>query len=42
VVDIEAVSDKTEKGQEKLQNYINKIYKAFSGKSVAIVPPKRL
>ncbi|WP_455430779.1 phage portal protein [Peribacillus butanolivorans] len=41
VVDIEAVSDKTEKGQEKLQNYINKIYKAFSGKSVAIVPQQK-
>ncbi|MED3687298.1 phage portal protein [Peribacillus butanolivorans] len=41
VVDIEAVNDKTEKGQEKLQNYINKIYKAFSGKSVAIVPQQK-
>ncbi|WP_338566946.1 phage portal protein [Peribacillus frigoritolerans] len=41
VVNIEAVNDKTEKGQEKLQNYINKIYKAFSGKSVAIVPQQK-
>ncbi|MBK5459208.1 hypothetical protein [Peribacillus sp. TH27] len=41
VVDIEAVSDNTEKGQEKLQNYINKIYKAFSGKCMAIVPQQK-
>ncbi|MED3710027.1 phage portal protein [Peribacillus frigoritolerans] len=41
LVDVEAITDKSEKGQEKLQNYINKIYKAFSGKSVAIVPQQK-
>jgi HK97 family phage portal protein len=41
LVDVEAVLDKSEKGTEKLQNYINKIYKAYSEKSVAIVPQQK-
>ncbi|KMY52275.1 phage portal protein [Peribacillus loiseleuriae] len=41
VVDIETVQDKSEAAQAKLQNYINKIYKAFSEKSVAIVPQQK-
>jgi HK97 family phage portal protein len=41
LVDVEAIIEKNEKNQEKLQNYINKIYKAFSEKSVAIVPQQK-
>src|SRR5690606_3054152 len=41
LVDIDAVLDKSEEGQKRLQNYINKIYKAFSEKSVAIVPQQK-
>ncbi|MGE6380001.1 phage portal protein [Peribacillus muralis] len=41
LVDVEAITDKSEKGQEKLQNYINKIYNAFTYKSVAIVPQQK-
>jgi len=40
-VDIESIHDKGEETQTKLQNYINKIYKAFSEKSVAIVPQQK-
>jgi HK97 family phage portal protein len=41
LVDVEAMLDKSEIGQAKLQNYINKVYKAFSEKSVAIVPQQK-
>lgn len=41
LVDVEAITDKSEKGHEKLQNYINKIYNAFTYKSVAIVPQQK-
>lgn len=38
VVDIEAQGGKAEEQQNKLQVFINKIYKSFGEKSVAIVP----
>ncbi|WP_026572493.1 phage portal protein [Bacillus sp. UNC438CL73TsuS30] len=41
IVDIDAIYDKSDKGQERIQNYINKIYKAFSEKDVAIVPQQK-
>ncbi|CRK80313.1 phage portal protein, HK97 family [Neobacillus massiliamazoniensis] len=41
LVDIEAIHDKSEESQAKLQNYINKIYKAFAEKSIAIVPQQK-
>lgn len=41
LVDIETIQEKSEAGQSKLQNYINKIYKAFSEKSVAVVPQQK-
>lgn len=41
LVDVDAVYDKSEKSAGKLQNYINKIYKAFSEKSIAIVPQQK-
>lgn len=41
LVDIDAVLDKSKEGQERLQNYINKIYKAFSEKDIAVVPQQK-
>lgn len=41
LVDVEAMLDKSEAGQAKLQNYINKIYKAFTEKSIAVVPQQK-
>jgi HK97 family phage portal protein len=41
LVDIESTGDKGEKAQEKLQNYINKIFKAFTEKAVAIIPQQK-
>lgn len=40
-VDIDAISRKDEKGTEKVQNFINKMYKAFSEKEIAIVPQQK-
>lgn len=37
-VDVEAINLKDEKGRKKLQNFINKMYKAFTEKEIAIVP----
>jgi HK97 family phage portal protein len=41
LVDIETIQEKSEGSQAKLQNYINKIYKAFSEKSIAVVPQQK-
>lgn len=41
LVDIDAIHDKTEEGQKKLQAYIDKIYKAFSERSVAVIPQSK-
>lgn len=41
IVDIEAMMEKSEEGQKKLQNYIDKIYAAFSSKSLAIIPQQK-
>lgn len=41
VVDVETLQEKSEERQTKLQNYINKVYKAFSERSVAIVPQQK-
>ena len=41
LVDIETIHDKTEEGQKKLQAYIDKIYKSFSERSVAIIPQSK-
>lgn len=41
VVDIDAIQDKTEDGQKKLQTYIDKIYKSFAEKSIAVIPQSR-
>lgn len=38
LVDIETIHDKTEEGQRKLQAYIDKIYKSFTERSVAVIP----
>jgi HK97 family phage portal protein len=40
-VDIDAIVDKTEEGQKKLQAYIDKIYKSFSEKSIAVIPQSK-
>lgn len=40
-VDVEAIAGKDEKARERLQNYINKLYRAFSDKEVAIVPQQK-
>lgn len=40
-VDAETISDKSKESIEKLQKYIDKVYKAFSEKSVAIVPQQK-
>lgn len=41
LVDIDAIHDKTEEGQRKLQAYIDKIYKSFSEKSIAVIPQSK-
>jgi HK97 family phage portal protein len=41
LVDIDAIHDKTEEGQKKLQAYIDKIYKSFSEKSIAVIPQSK-
>lgn len=41
LVDIELINDKTEEGQRKLQEYIDKIYKAFAEKSIAVIPQQK-
>ena len=38
LVDIESIHDKTEDGQKRLQEYIDKIYKSFSERSIAVIP----
>lgn len=40
-VDVEAVAGKEEKTQKRLQNFINKAYKAISEKDVAIIPQQK-
>lgn len=40
-VDVEAQFLKTEDGQKNIQNFINKAYKAFKEKAVAIVPNQK-
>jgi HK97 family phage portal protein len=41
LVDIEAIHDKTEEGHKKLQTYIDKIYKSFAEKSIAVIPQSK-
>jgi HK97 family phage portal protein len=41
LVDIDAIVDKTEEGQKKLQTYIDKIYKSFAEKSIAVIPQSK-
>ena len=41
LVDIETIHDKTEEGQKKLQAYIDKIYKSFAEKSIAVIPQSK-
>ena len=41
IIDIEAIQSMNEERQKALQDYINKIYKAFSTKDVAIVPQQK-
>ena len=41
LVDIDAIQDKTEEGQKKLQTYIDKIYKSFAEKSIAVIPQSK-
>ncbi|MGC4375920.1 phage portal protein [Fictibacillus sp. Mic-4] len=41
VVDVEGIYDKSDKNTDRIQNYINKIYKAYSEKSVAVVPQQK-
>ncbi|MGD7007616.1 phage portal protein [Metabacillus sp. 84] len=41
IVDIETAGIKNDEQQEKIQNYINKVYKAITEKSVAIVPQQK-
>jgi HK97 family phage portal protein len=41
LVDIDAIHDKTEEGQKKLQAYIDKIYKSFAEKSIAVIPQSK-
>lgn len=41
LVDIETIHDKSQETQTKLQNYINKIYKTFSEKSISVVPQQK-
>src|SRR5690625_1495084 len=38
VVDIEAINSKDKEAQQRLQEYINKMYNAFSNNDIAIVP----
>ncbi|MDY0396787.1 hypothetical protein RWE15_23925 [Virgibacillus halophilus] len=40
-VDVDSNFLKTEDGQSKLQNFINRAYKAFKEKAVAIVPQQK-
>lgn len=41
LVDIDAIHDKTEEGQKKLQTYIDKIYKSFAERSIAVIPQSK-
>jgi HK97 family phage portal protein len=41
LVDIDAIHDKTEEGQKKLQAYIDKIYKSFAERSIAVIPQSK-
>ncbi|MGY3717182.1 phage portal protein [Sutcliffiella cohnii] len=40
-VNVEQVSEKKEEAQKKLQNYINKLYQAYSNKTIALVPQQK-